>query len=58
MLDISKGSKLYSVCDLFDHSNMIKGPTCFTSGNKPSLVDVILTNSTSYVGKHLILDVV
>ena len=37
------------VC-LNDLSNMIKGPTCFTSGNKPSLVDVILTNNTSYVG--------
>ena len=51
MLDKSKGSKLESVCDLFDVSNMIKGPTCFTSANKPSLVYVILTNSTSYVGK-------
>ena len=30
---------------------MIKEPACFTSGNKHSLVDVILTNSTSHVGK-------
>ena len=39
------------MCDVFDLSNMIKGPTCFTSGNKPSLVDVFLTDNTSYVGK-------
>ena len=32
------------LCDL---SNMIKRLTCFTSGNTPSLVDDILTNSTS-----------
>ena len=51
MLEKSKGSKLENVCDVFGLSNMIKGPTCFTSGNKPSHVDVILTNSTSYVGK-------
>ena len=51
MLEKSKGSILNNVCDVFDLSNMIKGPTCFTSGNKPSLVDVILTNNTSYVGK-------
>ena len=51
MLEKSKGCKLEKVCDVFDLSNVIKGPTCFTSGNKPSLVDVILTNSTSYIGK-------
>ena len=51
MLEKSKGSKLENVCDVFGLSNMIKGPTCFSSGNKPSYVDVILTNSTSYVGK-------
>ena len=51
MLEKSKGSISNNVCDVFDLSNMIKGPTCFTSGNKPSLVDVISTNNTSYVGK-------
>ena len=41
MLDKSKRSKLNNVCDVFDQSNTVKEPTCFTSGNKPSLVDVI-----------------
>ena len=39
-----------NVCDGFDR-NVTKGRTYFTSGNKPSLVDVILINSTSYIGK-------
>ena len=52
MLKLSKGNRLNNRCgDVFDFSNMIKEPACFTSGNKHSLVDVILTNSTSYVGK-------
>ena len=51
MLEKSKRSRLNNVCDVFNLSNMIKGPTCFTSGNKPSLFDVILTNNTSNVGK-------
>ena len=51
MLEKFKGCKLENVCDVFDPSNVIKEPTCFTSGHKPSLVDVILTNSTSYIGK-------
>ena len=51
VLKDSKGSRLNNVCDVIDLNNMIKEPACFTSGNKHSLVDVILTNSTSYVGK-------
>ena len=31
--------------------NLIKKPTCYTSKNKPSLVDVILTNSEPLVSK-------
>ena len=51
LLDKSKGCKLENVCDLFYFSSVIKRPSCFTSGNKPSPVDVILTNSTFYIGK-------
>ena len=36
-----------------DLSNTVKEPTCFTSGNKPSLVDVILTCSSECIGKTL-----
>ena len=53
MLDKSKSSKLNNVCDVFDLSNTVKEPTCFTSGNKPSLVDVILTCSSDCIGKTL-----
>ena len=53
MLDKSYSSKLNNVCDIFDLSNTIKEPTCFTSGNKPSLVDVILTCSSECIGKIL-----
>ena len=53
MLDKSKSSKLNNVCDIFDLSNTVKEPTCFTSGNKPSLVDVILTCSSECIGKTL-----
>ena len=38
---------------LFDLGNIIKEPTCFTSNNKPSLLDVILINDTSLVGHIL-----
>ena len=51
MLEKSKACKLENVYDVFDLSNVIKESTCFTSGNKPSLVHLILINSTSYIGK-------
>ena len=51
MLEKSKGSILNNVCDVYGLSNMIKGPSCFIAGNKPSIADAIFTNSTSYVGK-------
>ena len=37
--------------DIFDLSNTVEEPTCFTLGNKPSLVDVILTCSSNCIGK-------
>ena len=36
---------------IFDMNNIVEDPTCFTSNNKPSLVDVILVNNTSFIGK-------
>ena len=53
MLDKSKSSKLNNVCDVFDLCNTVKEPTRFTSGNKPTLVDVILTCSSDCIGKTL-----
>jgi hypothetical protein len=36
------------VCDIFDLTNMVVDPTCFTKGASPSLNDVILTNKPNY----------
>ena len=38
MLDGPKSEKLKDVCDIFDLSNIVKNPTCFTSRNKVSKV--------------------
>ena len=51
MLDGPKSEKVSNVCDLFDLSNVVKDPNCFTSRNQPTLLDVILVNSSSYIGK-------
>ena len=50
--------KLKGVCEIFGLSNIVKDPTCFTSRNKPSLLDVILVNHASFIDKTLILTVV
>ena len=55
MLNGLKSEKLKGVCDIFDLSNIVKDPTYFTSRNKPLLLDVILVNSASFIGKTLIL---
>ena len=34
-------------CDLYDLGNLIKVPTCFKNPEKPSSIDVMLTNSTN-----------
>jgi hypothetical protein len=34
--------------DIFDFTNMIKSPTCFTKNVPPTLNDVILTNQSNY----------
>ena len=34
-----------NMCDIFELKHLINTPNCFTSDNKPLLVDVILTNS-------------
>ena len=60
MLDGPKSEKLKGFCDIFDLSNTVKDlkdPTCFTSRNKPSLLDepslldVILVDQASFIGK-------
>ena len=45
-----KSRNLKNLLDVYDLSNLVKEPTCFAKGSKPSLVDVILTNKPSYCG--------
>ena len=45
-----KSKNLKNLLDVYDLSNLLKEPTCFAKGSKPSLVDVILTNKPSYCG--------
>jgi len=45
-----KSKNLKNLLDVYDLSNLVKEPTCFAKGSKPSLVDVILTNKPSYCG--------
>ena len=53
MLNGPKSEKLKGVCDIFFYlSNIVKDTTCFTSRNKPSLLDVILVNHASLIGKN------
>ncbi|KAK3087255.1 hypothetical protein FSP39_003689 [Pinctada imbricata] len=51
ILDESKNAPILNMNDVFDLTNLIKKPTCFTSIGKPSLVDVILTNRPSFCKK-------
>ena len=44
-----KCQPLQSVCDIFDFTNLITKPTCFTKNAPPSIVDVILTNRPSFL---------
>ena len=49
MLVNEKCTALKEVCDIFDLTNMVVDPTCFTKGASPSLNDVILyTNKPNY----------
>ena len=48
-----KNGTLNNICDIFDLGNIIKEPTCITSNNKASLLDVILTHDISLVGHIL-----
>ena len=43
---------------IIDLSNIVKDNNCFPSMNKPSLLDVILVNHASFIGKTLTLTVV
>jgi len=44
MLVSDKSTPLQNVCDIFDLTNLVKSPTCYTKNLNPSLNDVILTN--------------
>jgi hypothetical protein len=58
MLSPQKFTPLKNVCDIFDFTNMIKSPTCFTKNAPPTLNDVILTNQSNYCQNALISTVV
>ena len=47
MLVPNKSSPLQNVCDIFDLTDLVKSPTCYTKNSNPSLNDVILTNMTN-----------
>jgi hypothetical protein len=35
---------LQNVCDIFDLTNLVNSPTCYTKNSNPNLNNVILTN--------------
>ena len=47
MLVPDKSTPLQNVCDIFDLTDLVKSPTCYTKNSNPSLNDVILTNMTN-----------
>ena len=49
----TNGKPLANIMELFDISNLIQKPTCFMKNCKPSLLDVLLTNSKSLCIKTL-----
>ena len=49
----TKGKPLVNIMELFDLSSLIQKPTCFMKNCKPSLLDVVLTNSKSLCIKTL-----
>ena len=49
LLNEEKCQPLSNVCDVCNLENIVKEPTCHTKGAKPSLIDVILTNSKQYL---------
>ena len=52
MSDKAKGSTISDLCDIFDLTNLLKNPTCFTHIlGKPSTLDLILANKPSLCGK-------
>ena len=55
ILTPDKSQVLDDLCDISDLTNIAKNPTCVMKGCEPSLVDVILTNKTIFVLRHLIV---
>jgi hypothetical protein len=50
---IHKKHELTDLLNSFGMSNIIKGPTCFKNIEKPSLLDVIITNKPKSIASHL-----
>ncbi|CAG2210860.1 unnamed protein product [Mytilus edulis] len=53
MLSAEKSQTLHDICDIFNLSQLVKGPTCFKKGCNPSLVDVIITNKKNLCFKTI-----
>ena len=49
LLKQDKCQPLINVCDNFDMDCIIKSPTCFTKNQVPTLIDVIITNSKTFL---------
>ena len=49
MLQAEKCQPIFNSCDIFDLTNILKNPTCFTKNGKPTLLDLILTKSSSFI---------
>ena len=49
LLKQEKCQPLINVCDNFDMDCIIKSPTCFTKNQVPTLIDVIITNSKTFL---------
>ena len=48
----SPGMKLNNLMDIFDCKNIVHEPTCFAA-NKPTLIDVIITNCSQKFAKTI-----
>ena len=47
MLNCDKRKPIDSLIETFNLTNLVQNPTCFTKNSTPSLIDVILTNSSN-----------
>ena len=56
LLRPEKSRPLVELCDIFDLTNLVKEPTCFTKRFEPSLIDLVLTNRPNSFTKTLVCD--